>query len=99
MEKEDWLEEVEALSQLSKLAFSVEEREEFIKEFQKITAFAAKIKELDLEEVEPLIYPNIDEENKTRADRVEVRLSRDQALKNAPRKDSDYFRVPKIFET
>jgi aspartyl-tRNA(Asn)/glutamyl-tRNA(Gln) amidotransferase subunit C len=37
-----------------------------------------------------------DEKNSFREDEDKIDITQDQALKNAPDKDSDYFRVPKV---
>jgi aspartyl-tRNA(Asn)/glutamyl-tRNA(Gln) amidotransferase subunit C len=39
-----------------------------------------------------------DEVNKLRDDIAQTTLSQQEALKNAPKKDSDYFRIPKVLE-
>jgi aspartyl-tRNA(Asn)/glutamyl-tRNA(Gln) amidotransferase subunit C len=33
-----------------------------------------------------------------REDEINVVISQDDALKNAPKKDSDYFRIPKVLD-
>ncbi|HBQ61485.1 MAG TPA: Asp-tRNA(Asn)/Glu-tRNA(Gln) amidotransferase GatCAB subunit C, partial [Balneolaceae bacterium] len=40
----------------------------------------------------------IDLESRLRKDKAEEPLSHEDALKNAPDADSDYFRVPKVIE-
>ena len=37
-----------------------------------------------------------EEINVLRNDVATVSISQDEALKNAPKKDSDYFRIPKV---
>jgi aspartyl-tRNA(Asn)/glutamyl-tRNA(Gln) amidotransferase subunit C len=39
-----------------------------------------------------------EETNRLREDIPEVSISHEEALKNAPKKDSDYFRIPKVLE-
>jgi aspartyl-tRNA(Asn)/glutamyl-tRNA(Gln) amidotransferase subunit C len=34
--------------------------------------------------------------NRLREDKAEVSISQEQALKNGPKTDSDYFRIPKV---
>lgn len=96
--KKDLRDEVIQLAKLSKLRFSEEELLNFIPEFEKIISFSDKINELDLEAIEPLVYIHREEENKTRPDEITSSMTREEALKNAPAKDSDYFRVPKVFD-
>lgn len=90
-------EEVEKLAHLARLEFSEEEKLSMQADMDKILGFVDKINELDLEGVEPLVYLNEDR-NIMRADKVEQRITKDEALKNSPAKDSDYFRVPKVLK-
>ena len=90
-------EEVEKLAHLARLKFSEEEKLSMQADMDKILGFVDKINELDLEGVEPLVYLNEDR-NIMRADKVEQRITKDEALKNSPAKDSDYFRVPKVLK-
>ncbi len=90
-------EEVEKLAHLARLEFSAQEIEDMQNDMDKILGFVDKISELDLEGVEPLIYMS-DERNVLRKDEVEQVISKDEALKNAPDKDTDYFRVPKVLK-
>jgi len=90
-------EEVEKLAHLARLEFSEEEKLSMQTDMDKILGFVDKINELDLEGVEPLVYLNEDR-NIMRADKVVQRISKDEALKNSPAKDSDYFRVPKVLK-
>ena len=88
---------VEKLADLARLEFSEKEKEEMLQDMNKIMAFVEKINELDLEGVEPLIYM-IEEGNVLREDEVTEQVTRDEALKNAPSRDTDYFRVPKVLK-
>lgn len=88
-------EEVEKLAHLARLEFSEKEIEAMQGDMDKILGFVAKIEELDLEGVEPLIYLNEDT-NILRKDEVQTSITKEEALKNAPDKDGDYFRVPKV---
>lgn len=86
---------VEKLAELSKLEFDEAAKKEIINDLNRILGFIEKLNELDTKNVEPLIYMN-DEINSFREDKEHIDISKDQALKNAPDKDSDYFRVPKV---
>ncbi len=89
---------VERLAELSKLDFSEKEKEEMVKDFKKIVGFVDQLREVDTEGVEPLIYVNETSTNIMRDDKVEKMLSREDALKNAPNKDTSYIRVPKVLK-
>ncbi|MFT6851268.1 MAG: aspartyl-tRNA(Asn)/glutamyl-tRNA(Gln) amidotransferase subunit C, partial [Sphingobacteriales bacterium] len=57
--------------------------------------FVEKLNELDTENVDPLIYVT-DEHDVKREDVSKTFITHEEALKNAPKRDSDYFRVPKV---
>ena len=88
---------VDKLADLSKLEFDEKAKEEIIKDLNKILTFVEKLNELDTSDVEPLIYMT-NEVNVMREDEVHQDLSQKDALKNAPKKDSDYFKVPKVLK-
>jgi len=90
-------ETVERIAELAKLEFTGEEKTAVMGDMNKILSFMDKLNELDTEGVEPLIYMT-SEVNALRKDEVIQTLSHEEALKNAPKKDSDYFRVPKVLE-
>ncbi len=88
---------VERLAELSKLEFEAEEKERIKTDLQKIFDLVEKLNEVDVEGVEPLIYMS-DEVNVLRKDEVIANTSKADALSNAPQKDSDFFKVPKVIK-
>ncbi len=86
---------VDRIAELSKLEFVDQEKEIVKKDLQKIFDLVEKLEELNVEGVEPLIYMT-DEKNILRKDVVADQVSKAEALQNAPLKDSDYFKVPKV---
>ena len=88
---------VDKLAKLSQLEFNEREREKMTDDLNKIVAFINKLEEIDTEKVEPLVYLNT-ETNKLREDNVGEHLSKEDALKNGPDKDSDYFKVPTVLK-
>jgi aspartyl-tRNA(Asn)/glutamyl-tRNA(Gln) amidotransferase subunit C len=86
---------VEALAQLSRLSFEGDAKEVMRQDLEKILEMCEKLNEVDTEGVEPLIYMS-DNENVLREDEVVQSISHEDALKNASKKDSDFFRVPKV---
>lgn len=88
---------VNRLAELSKLKFDDSSREAVKKDLSKIFALVEKLEELNTDNVEPLIYLNEDV-NVLRPDEAERNYSKEEALKNAPDKDSDYFKVPKVLK-
>ena len=83
------------LSSLSKLIFDKSNAEKMKKDLQKILKFVNKLSEINTDEVEPLIYLS-NEINILRDDDEITELTQEEALKNAPKKDSDYFKVPTV---
>ena len=63
----------------------------------RMLSFVEKLNELDTKGVEPLIYMT-DESNVLREDVVKETITQKEALLNAPKKDSDYFKVAKVIE-
>jgi aspartyl-tRNA(Asn)/glutamyl-tRNA(Gln) amidotransferase subunit C len=88
---------IKNLSHLAKLKFDKKSTEKMKKDLKKIISFVDKLSEIDTEGVEPLIYLN-DEVNVLREDKVANEVSQESALKNAPQKDSDYFKVPTVLK-
>jgi aspartyl-tRNA(Asn)/glutamyl-tRNA(Gln) amidotransferase subunit C len=62
-----------------------------------ILAMCEKLNEVDTEGVEPLIYLT-NSETVLREDVVVQTITHEEALKNAPKADSDFFRVPKVID-
>ncbi len=90
-------ETIDKLSNLCKLEFDNESRDEMKQDLERIVGFCEQLNQLDTAHVEPLIYMS-DEVNNLRDDVVKNMISKDDALKNAPSKDTDYFKVPKFIE-
>ncbi len=86
---------VENLAKLSKLSFDEHSKEVMRKDLENILEMCEKLKEVNTDGVEPLIYMT-DSHTVLRDDVVVQEISHDEALKNAPKRDSDFFRVPKV---
>lgn len=86
---------IDNLSNLARLEFNAEEKEEIKKDLQRMIHFVEKLGELDTSGVEPLLHMS-PEINVLREDRLQASVSRDQALANAPETDGTYFKVPKV---
>lgn len=88
---------VDEIAHLARLEFSAEEKVEVLDGMNRMLSFMDKLNELNTDNVEPLIYLT-EEKNILRADTPETTISQKEALKNAPRKDSDYFKAPKVID-
>jgi aspartyl-tRNA(Asn)/glutamyl-tRNA(Gln) amidotransferase subunit C len=91
------LETVEHIAHLARLEFEGEKKIAIQQDMENIIAFMDKLSEIPTDNVEPLIFMT-DEYNKLREDVAVVTLTQDEGLKNAPKKDSDYFRIPKVLD-
>ncbi len=86
---------VDQLSNLARLTFKPEEKEGIKNDLQKMISFIEKLNELDTTGVEPLLFMT-DEVNVLREDEVKGSITRDEGLLNAPLKDNQFFKVPKV---
>jgi aspartyl-tRNA(Asn)/glutamyl-tRNA(Gln) amidotransferase subunit C len=91
------IEDVEKIAVLAKLKFSDEEKVKLQKDLNRILEYMDEMNEVNLDNVEPL--ENINEIiNVVREDKNEKWLSQEEALKNAPAKTGNYFKVPKVLD-
>jgi aspartyl-tRNA(Asn)/glutamyl-tRNA(Gln) amidotransferase subunit C len=88
---------VDKLAHLSRLHFNETEKIEIKNDLQQMIGFVEKINELDLDGVEPLLHIS-EEINVLREDEVKGSISREEALKNAPGHDEQFFKVPKVIK-
>ena len=88
---------IRKLEHLSRLEFSEEKEQEMLGDLNKILNWVDKLRELDTENIEPLTHMTA-EMNVMREDVAQNTITHEEALLNAPKKDSDYFRVPKVLE-
>ena len=88
-------ETVDKIAHLARLEFENEAKDEIIKDMNNMILLIEKLNELDTSDIEPLIYMS-NEVNVMREDIVKHEITQDEALKNAPKHDSDYIKVPKV---
>ena len=88
---------IQEIAKLSKLKFDDSAEEKMKADLGKMIAFVDKLNEIDTEGIDPLIYIS-EETNVLREDKVTEETSQEDALKNAPEKDSDYFKVPTVLK-
>jgi len=91
------IEEIDRLAQLARLRFDGQEKDEILNDMNKMIDFINKLDELDTDGVQPLLFM-VDETQDLRADDVVISTTQVEALKNAPLKDSDYFKIPKVLD-
>ncbi|HYO20908.1 MAG TPA: Asp-tRNA(Asn)/Glu-tRNA(Gln) amidotransferase subunit GatC [Flavisolibacter sp.] len=88
---------IDKLSRLAMLDFDATEREEIKADLEKMIGFVDKLKELDTAGVEPLLHIS-GEVNALRNDVPGAMLTKEDALKNAPLHDENFFLVPKVIK-
>ncbi len=86
---------VDKLAHLSRLQFNEGERAEIKNDLQRMIVFVEKLNELNLEGVDPLLHMS-EKVNVLRSEEVKGSVSREEALKNAPLHDEQFFKVPKV---
>ncbi len=89
--------DVKYIANLAKLQLTEEETVSFAGDMSKILQYMEMLNELDTTNIEPLEHV-IELDSRFRKDVALPPLSHEDALKNAPDADSDYFRVPKVIE-
>jgi aspartyl-tRNA(Asn)/glutamyl-tRNA(Gln) amidotransferase subunit C len=88
---------VERVATLAKLDFDEQAKEAIRADLERMIGFVEKLNEINTDTVEPLIYIT-DEVNVLRDDEVKQVITKEEALQNAPQKDSDYIKVPKVIK-
>jgi len=88
---------IDQLAHLARLELDPQAKQNILNDLNRILDYIDQLNELDTSNIEPLIYltPN---QNILREDEIKEVLKKDEALANAPKKDSDYFRVPKVIQ-
>lgn len=86
---------IDKLGNLARLEFNSEEKEDIKKDLQQMIGFIDKLNELDTTGVEPLLHMS-ENINVLREDEVCGTISREEAFRNAPLHDEQFFKVPKV---
>ncbi|MCB0483588.1 MAG: Asp-tRNA(Asn)/Glu-tRNA(Gln) amidotransferase subunit GatC [Flavobacteriales bacterium] len=86
---------IDKLAQLARLQFEGEEKAQIKADLERLLGFVETLETIDTQGVAPLIYLN-DEESRIRPDNSRTDITKEDALKNAPSRDSDYFKVPRV---
>lgn len=94
-EKRITREKVEHIAQLAHIELAEEEKEVFTEQFNEILEFFRKIDEVDTANVPPM-YHVLDIVNVYREDEVEETLPKENVLENAPKKEEQFFKSPRI---
>jgi aspartyl-tRNA(Asn)/glutamyl-tRNA(Gln) amidotransferase subunit C len=85
------------VANLARLQLSENEVHSLAKDMNNILDYMDLLNEIDTDHIEPLEHV-IELKSRLREDTSNIPLNHEDALKNAPDADSDYFRVPKVIE-
>ena len=86
---------IDKISRLAYLEFGEDEKEKIRQDLEQILTFVEKLRDLDTENVEPLVYLS-DKTDVLREDRMIPTITTEEALLNAPEKSGPFFKVPKV---
>ena len=89
--------QVRKVAKLSRLELTETEIEEFTGQLSAILNYVEKMNELDTTSVEPLAHC-LPISNVFREDKVKDSLGTEKTLANAPQRDGEFFKVPKILD-
>ena len=90
-------EDIKKIANLAFIKIDDSEIEGIEQKFNQVLNYVSKIEELDLEGIEPMTHVNEDY-NIWREDVEKESLDIELALKNAPKRNEQFFKVPKVLE-
>ncbi|HRX86700.1 MAG TPA: Asp-tRNA(Asn)/Glu-tRNA(Gln) amidotransferase subunit GatC [Phycisphaerae bacterium] len=90
-------EEVRHIATLARLKLSDAEVERFTRELAAIIGYVEKLREVDVTHVEPTAHA-VGAHNVFRDDVVQPSPGAAMAMANAPQKQNEFFRVPKVLD-
>ncbi len=85
------------MADLARLRLTDEEAEQLQQDMNDILEYMDLLEQLDTSEVPPLEHVT-ELHTPLREDKAKQPVDHEEALKNAPDADSDYFRVPRVIE-
>ena len=88
---------VKRIAKLARLEIEEEEVEQFSEQLSSIVDYIEKLNELETDSIEPLAHC-LPIHNVFREDIVKKSLGVEGALSNAPQREEEYFKVPKILD-
>lgn len=89
--------EIERLAELSRLRLNNEEKNAAREDMERIIGFIDKLQQVDTTGIEPLVHVN-NHVNVLRDDVESQSVNKEDALKNSPSHDSDFFKIPKVLK-
>jgi aspartyl-tRNA(Asn)/glutamyl-tRNA(Gln) amidotransferase subunit C len=90
-------EQLHKIAHLARLEMPESAEKELMDSLNSVLTWMEELNEINTDNVAPLTHMSL-EMNALREDKVIPNISREQGLKNAPKQDGEYFRVPKVME-
>ena len=87
--------DVRKVAQLARLELAEDQIETYTKQLEEILSYVDQLEQIDTQNVPPTTRA-VEVVNAMREDLVEVKCSRQDILEQAPHREGDFFRVPKI---
>lgn len=87
--------DVETIARLARLQPTAAELDAMAAQLARVAAYVAQLQEVDTRDVPPLLHV-LELENVLADDAVVPSLDREAALANAPKRDTECFRVPAV---
>ena len=87
--------DIEALAALARIRLNPAEKDKLSADFGKILGYVNELSKLDVSNVEPTTHP-LPIENVFRPDEVKPSSIRDEVLEHAPKREGNFFKVPKV---
>ncbi|MBI4712465.1 MAG: Asp-tRNA(Asn)/Glu-tRNA(Gln) amidotransferase subunit GatC [Planctomycetes bacterium] len=95
MEIDDKL--ISHLAYLARLKLTDKEGQSLKGNLKEIIDYVEELKKVDVANIEPLVH-TVEQTNVWREDETKPSLPADKALQNAPAKQANFFKVPKVIE-
>ncbi len=89
---------VKHVAHLARLELNDKELQQYSGQLASILSYISKLNEIETSGVVPTSHPLATLKNVFRKDILKKSLETDEALKNAPAKEGDFFKVPQIIE-
>lgn len=86
---------LDKIAHLARLEFDEKDATKMMADMSAMVTWVEKLKEVDTTGIEPLTSMS-HEVNSMRTDEVKTTLTHTEVLQNAPLKNENYFRVPKV---
>ncbi|RKY24331.1 MAG: Asp-tRNA(Asn)/Glu-tRNA(Gln) amidotransferase subunit GatB [Planctomycetota bacterium] len=88
---------IEHIALLARLKLPPEEKERLERDLVDIVAYVEKLNEVDIEGVPPTSHA-LPQKNVFISEAADARLTGSEAIQNAPDRQRDYFKVPRIID-